>query len=301
MKNMQFINDTHQMLNQSNKLNSSVAQGYTLVELMIGLLISLLVGGVAISYLTTSSRIIANQNAEDVIQENVRFAFEIMSSTLRLAGSNVSVNPQTFEDEKNPIFKGTICAGNKDCNADNVKLTGAGTDFTETDSAAFSYISNSGTTCTGVAITTEQQVVTQFFVADLDNDNVSSLYCQAYVASLDYVTQSYAGHSAPNANPVALIDGVESFQVQYGVDMSVPTNSTVDSYFAYSNIPADKFTNIRSVKLGLLFSNAQEGSSFSNTEQSAAAVTYQILDGQATISDRILRQVATTTVFLPNS
>ena len=282
-------------------------QGFTLVELMIGLLISLGVGAVAITYLTTSSQILANQNSEDVIQENVRFAFELISSTVRLAGSNVSLNPQTNLDGEKPVYRGAICAGGSDCNSDNQVITlgniigGNVAQTTESDAAAFSYIANTGTTCTGVPITREQQVVTQFFVADLDNDGVASLYCQAYVAFQDFVTQNFTGHRAINP-AVALIDGVEALQIQYGLDVDQTSDSSVDSYVSYPNVADTQFVNIRSVKIGFLFSNAQEDASLSMTEQNNLGnVTYQIMDGSASVSGRILRQVATTTVFLPNS
>ena len=278
------------------------SHGFTLVELMIGLLISLGVGAVAITYLTTSSRILANQNSEDVIQENVRFAFEIMSSTIRLAGSNVSVNAQTFLEQNEPIFRGAICSG-ADCNTDNVVnvVNSQQTQATvQSDSIAFSFIANEGTTCTGVPITSEQQVVTQFFVADIDGDAIFSLYCQAFLASQDYVTQNFTGHAA--ANPaVALVDGVEALQIQYGIDLNVPTDSTVDSYVSYPNIAPANFDDIRSIKIGLLFSNGQADVSLGMTENIVGNITYQILDGTATVDRRVLRQVATTTVFLPNS
>lgn len=284
--------------------HKSQANGFTLVELLIGLFISLLVGGVAITFLVSSSRTISSQNAEDVIQENVRYAFEIISSTARLAGSNASLNAQTFEDEKQPLFNGAICAGNANCNTNNqtFNIGGSSTGTTETDTVAFAYIANSGTTCTGFNITSEQQVVTQFFVGDVDGDGVASLYCNAFVASQNYITQDFDGHFAPNP-AVALIDGVEALQIQYGLDLSVPKDETVDSYVTYGNA-AGNYENIRSVKIGFLFSNAQESDFLGNTElqtQQPVATTYRVMDGTATITGRVLRKVATTTVFLPNS
>ena len=64
-------------------LNSrSQQRGFTLVELLIGLGISLFVGLVAATYLVAASRTLASQSSEDLIQENARFALEIMSSLL---------------------------------------------------------------------------------------------------------------------------------------------------------------------------------------------------------------------------
>ena len=284
-------------------VKNKLIQGFTLVELMVGLLISLSVGAVAVTYLITSSRILASQNAENVIQENTRFAFEILSSSIRLAGLNTSVNAQTFLLDKPFIFTGAICAANLDCNTDNQShaLNSQPTNANiETDTVAFSYIADFGTTCTGAAITVEQQVVTQFFVADLDADDVYSLYCQSYVAFQDVVTQNFINHLAPKPS-VALIDGVEALQVQFGVDRAEPADFTVNSYVSYQHILPDDLGNIRSVKIALLFSNAQDDNSLAITENEFGSHTYYIQNGTVTTDRRVLRKVASTTVFLPNS
>lgn len=285
----------------SNKRSiNGASSGYTLVELMIGLVVGLIVGTVAITFMITSSRSLARQSAEDSVQENARFALEILASSVRLAGANSSSNPQT-EPLSQGIFRTPICGTNNDCNENNTAITAGVVDVNQTTSAsdtlALEFISTNGRTCTGQTISGDQQVVTRFYVADQDNDGVSSLYCEVFLSSLDLISQTFETYV--NTTGVALVEGVEMLQVQYGVDTD--GSGRVDRYLAYDNVAPDQFDDIKAIRLGLLVSNAQdEGSANLRTEEIANR-TYTVFDGQLTANDAVLRQVVSTTVFLPNS
>lgn len=274
-------------------------RGYTLVELLVGLFVGLLVGTVAITFLLTSSRTIATQNAEDIVQENARFALEILASSIRLAGSNTSKNAQT-QTLSQGIFRGLICSG-ADCNSNNtvfeVGAAGVNRIKSRTDRAAFEYITNTGRACTGQTITSEKQIVNVFYVADTDNDDVASLYCETFESTLDYVTQSFVNHTSLGAQP--LIDGVEMLQVQYGIDTD--NSGSTDRYMSYDNIAASEFGSIKAVRLGLVLSNIQEEVAGNKLTEETAKRTFTVLDGSLDAEDAVLRQVVSTTVFLPNS
>ncbi|GAA6139043.1 hypothetical protein NBRC116583_27900 [Arenicella sp. 4NH20-0111] len=275
--------------------------GYTLVELMIGLLISLMVGSVALTFMLSGARTLSNQGAEDTIQENARFALEILASSVRLSGSNTSKDPQTATLSQG-VFREAICA-NKDCNVNNAEhktgTAGKNAIISATDVAAFEYISNQGKTCTGTDITFEQQVVQVYYIADPEDDGVSSLYCAAYLASLNYVSNTFTGHVA-SGNAVPLIDGVEMLQVQYGLDSD--SDGLIDGYVSYANLdPAPaKVSGLRAIKIGLVFSNTQEEVAGSQNTENKKSRTYTALDGSLTANDAVLRQSVSTTIFLPN-
>ena len=279
----------------------AIHDGYTIVELMIGLVIGLLVGTVAITFMISSSRTLATQSSEDIIQENARFALEILASSMRLAGSNSSSNPQT-QTLSQGIFRGKICDGN-DCNVNNNALTvgeaGVSRITTNTDSAAFEYIATSGKACNGSDISVESQIVSVFYVADEDGDGVTSLYCEPYQAFLDFVTQSFVNHTSLGSVP--LIDGIEMLQLQYGVDTD--SSGTIDRYMSYDNLVSTPalFDEVKAVRLGLILSNNQEEQSASKRTELVKARTYTVLDGTLTANDAMLRQAVSTTVFLPNS
>lgn len=298
------------MTSRVKSFNQFVSRGYTLVELMVGMFISLLVGAVALTYLVSSSRMLSNQNAEEVVQENARFALEMISSVARLAGSNESDNIQTVKLDY-PVNQGLVCSG-ADCNYDNQPLSLGGASI-ETDSIALNSIVSRGVTCTGfdledsLGFATEYQLVTVFYVDDPDNDGVSSLFCQAYIGQYDYINQSFSDHVAPN-NPVPLLDGVEMLQVQYGLNVDEVEDGTgaadIEAYKRYDpNWTIDGnsvgVNKIRALKIGLLIGNSQSIDGQQNTEKSEAR-TFKLLDAERDANDSVLRQSYTTTVFLPN-
>jgi type IV pilus assembly protein PilW len=266
--------------------------GFTLVELMIGMMISLFVSAVSMTYMVTSSRMLSNQNSEDLIQENARFAFELMSSNIRLAGSNVSTHPNA---EANGVFQDAECAGAV-CTVDSLDYT-IGTTSYDSDRVAFDYIIDNGTNCTGSAIIQEVKLVTVFFVADLENDGISSLYCQALEAPFDTLNLDYTTFTTFTAVPI--IDGVDSLQVQYGIDTGA--DGTIDRYASYANVLAEglDLANLRAVRIGLLVSSGQQIQSEQSTIDETSR-TYNLLDGTYTRNDGVLRRTFSTTVFLPN-
>jgi len=288
-------------LTMKKSINSS-SSGYTLVELMIGLVVGLIVGTVAVTFMITSSRSLARQSAEDSVQENARFALEILASSVRLAGANSSPNPQT-EPLSQGIFRTAICGtgGNEDCNENNTVITagvvGVNQTTSESDTLALEFISTNGRTCTGQTISGDQQVVTRFYVADEDSDGVSSLYCEVFLASLDLVSQNFDTYV--NTAGIPLVEGVEMLQVQYGVDTD--GSGRIDRYFDYDNVGADEFDDIKAIRLGLLVSNAQDEGSANLRTEIAESRTYTLFDGELMANDAVLRQVVSTTVFLPNS
>ncbi|MFT5571902.1 MAG: type IV pilus assembly protein PilW [Cryomorphaceae bacterium] len=267
--------------------------GFTLVELMIGMVISLFVSVVSMTYMVSSSRMLSNQNSEDLIQENARFAFELMSSNIRLAGSNVSTHPNA---EADGVFEDAECPGAAVCTVDSLNYTIDGTSY-NSDRVAFDYIINSGTNCTGSTIVQEVKLVTVFFVADLENDGISSLYCAALEAPFSLLSLDYSTFTSFAAVPI--IDGVDSLQIQYGIDTGA--DGSIDRYASYANVLAEglDMANLRAVRIGLLVSSGQRIQTEQNTIDETSR-TYNLLDSTYTRDDGVLRRTFSTTVFLPN-
>ncbi len=319
-------NSESEMLDKVLSTNPKRINGYSLVELLVGLTISLMVGSVAITFMLSSSRMLSTQSAEDAIQENARFALEILASSVRLAGSNTSSDLQT-QTLSQGVFRGSICGASKNeaCNNDNQSYsissgshggttadpTTGTTDTTTgtsspsgpsatTDRFAVEHITDQGLTCTGQVISSERQVVQVYYVAD--NAGVSSLYCEAYESVLDFATQNFETYTA-SGNAVPLIDGVEMLQIQYGVDIDGTADGTIDRYVTYSNLTANTawFNRIKAIKIGMILSNSQESATGNSDTETRESRTYQVLDGMLEANDAVLRQAITTTVYLPNS
>ena len=288
-------------LNTHNAMKYSITnkqKGFTLVELLVSMLIGLFILSVAVTFLITSSRTLVNQGSEDLIQENARFAFEILSSNVRLMGLNESTDPNVLIQG---TFNNTICDGNESCtqNSFDYVLNGQNID---SDSIAFDYVLDSGTTCTGNQITQETKVVTVFFVSDLDGDGIASFNCRSFESQLDPFTSNFTNFVEPpgfGASPI--IDGIDSMQVQYGVDTN--GDGSVEQYSSYGNVTVLQRPNIKAIKVGLLVNSGQAILENQATESSfvvAPQQIYQVLDGQNTFTDLVLRQVYSTTIFLPN-
>lgn len=303
-------------------LRQNKQAGFTLVELLVGLAISLLVGLIAISYLVTSSRLLTIQNNSDLIQENGRFAFEFLSDELRHAGLNETSNIDRRNSENKSLVEGittkNICnndlniepvLGTEICNTSlNYTLNGQNVN---TDRVAIDYVRDQGATCTGVDIVQEISVVSVYWVADLDGDGIPSLYCQAYTSLYSLQDQGYTNYILAG-EASALVDGIESIQIQYGIDTDDDENNDIESYSIFSAINAldaegnNNISDVRSVKIGFLISSGQAIPIEQNTEDNSGAAgavrTYTVLDQTFDFptTDRIERKTLSTTVFFPN-
>lgn len=77
-----------QSMNHLSPSNRSRQRGFTIVELMIALVLSLVVVGGAISIYLNNQESFRTNDSLAKIQENTRFAFELLARDIREAGSN---------------------------------------------------------------------------------------------------------------------------------------------------------------------------------------------------------------------
>ena len=220
--------------------------GFTLVELMVGLLLTAFIASLALTYMVSSTRSFRAQNSDSVSQENARFALEILSQNIRLAGAT---NPRNgLPTALDVIYRGSPCPNNEGsitssggtrCTVDEL-ANGSdrfGIDFVATgtfDGCNFTSITVSGTQ--------EKRFANIFWSADRP-DGGRSLYCQTYNIT----------DSQPEGAAVPLIDGVERIQAQYGVDSD--GDGVVERYVSISTLPAGDTVNVRSIRFCLLYTS----------------------------------------------
>lgn len=77
-----------QPMNHLSQSNRGRQSGFTIVELMIALVLSLVVVGGAISIYLNNQESFRTNDSLAKIQENTRFAFELLARDIREAGSN---------------------------------------------------------------------------------------------------------------------------------------------------------------------------------------------------------------------
>ena len=97
------------------------------------------------------------------------------------------------------------------------------------------------------------------------------------------------------AAPQPLIEGIEAFKVQYGIDTSVPGDGSADTYVSCAPCTLAQLTNVVSIKIHVLSRNLETSPGYTDNK------AYQL--GETTIAaagDGYKRHVFSTTIRLVN-
>lgn len=313
-------------------------RGFTLVELLVAMVLSLIIAIAAISSLLISRQGFTAVDASSQLRDNARFATDLVQrlavqagfrdvefAALPRAKSNLEVNANPPPDIFG--FNNSIADTNDPANTQSSRTdsnsVGYGSDVlilryqTATASQISTASDGSMIDCMGAA---SVGVANQ--LANADNRIVSIIDVGVVNGepSLRCTHQTGPGAFEP---PQALVRGVENLQVLYGVD-SVPTDSVTDRYLRADQLTVagnpivtnDNWRRVRSLRIGMVL-RGPVGSA-----QDTTAQTYYPL-GQAADSagalglamasnndagtvfspgaDGRLRQVVTFTVHLRNA
>ncbi|NTV09650.1 MAG: prepilin-type N-terminal cleavage/methylation domain-containing protein [Zoogloea sp.] len=230
-------------------------RGFSLVELMIAMVAGLLAVLVVVQALLANRTTSNTQNDISRIQESNRFAFDLMSTHIRLAGFHSSDTWSNF----NPA-SGTSCAasilhpicGNNDGgtnSSDELQIRFYGMDNPAATGAEGGIVDCSGTavpaTTTTGGVTTQVEVEERFRV-EMSN-NIPTLVCYVLTGST-----AIAGAPAPPAvstgTRVELLPGVERIQFLYGFDTN--NDGQVDQWLPAN--PANDMQRVLAVKVSML-------------------------------------------------
>ncbi|MEO0368456.1 MAG: PilW family protein [Pseudomonadota bacterium] len=278
-------------------------RAYTLVELLVGLFLGLFIIAMSLTYMVSSSQSFRVQTNESLIQENARFALEILTQNFRLAGLNAKENLLL---NATGVVAANICSASEAGVADGNLGTGACTKDgannntdNNSDRIAIDYIidafgepSFTATGCNGqdivVATNAARHIVSEFWTADIDGDGIRSLYCQSF----DFEASAAIGTAMP------LVDGVDRMQIQYGVDAD--DNGIIERYQSFTNLGAANIDTVKTIRIAMLMNSglAAATAEIDGTDTRS----YTLLDAAATsFSDGRFRQVFSTTVMMPNA
>lgn len=239
--------------------------GFTLVEMLVAVAIGLfLMLGISQVFLASgaTNRL---QTAISLTQENGRFAIDMLSREINLAGFRTGAVPVQAFFSTNPA----VCAVppnnfTQDCD-------GMG------DSIAVQY--QSATDCLGQA--TGGTALNVYYVDDTDGDGRPSLMCR--------------GNGGGNAE--ALVDGIEAMQILYGEHIdgvgTDTTEPTADVYRSAANVA--NWDNVVSVRLAVLAHSIDSVGSLDDD-------TYFLLDGAQVgpFNDTLRRQLYRGTAIRRN-
>ncbi len=269
-------------------------KGMTIIELMVAMALGLILTGVIITMFSSARASYQLQDGLTRIQEDGRVAISLIAEEVRKAGFRKPV----WNDPLNgysPITDGSV----------NGASNG-------NDTLQFMYMSD--TDCTGTVNTNIDPETTEP-VADYKrmtfavDGNATLVWSCAFGSNPDSLTVQSANQ------PV--IDGVESFQVLYGVDTDFPPDFSINAWTTADNIEPKASVCMQSqylcetggllndmlngvpvaIKLALLIASPEPA------ETETISQTFDVLDVPVTVSsdsNQLMRKVYTTTVTLRN-
>lgn len=192
--------------------------GFTLIELLISMVVGLVVIGAIITLYAGSSESTRFQSSIQRMEENGRFAIDILSRNLRMAGYD---NPLSVFEVEQPLLQGTATASGALIALPNLK-TGA-------DTLGFRF--EGGTKirdCLGSPVA-EGSYVTNLYGISEDN----SLVC---------------GTTPTNGMP--LVEGIEDMQLRYGLDLN--NDGITNRYVEAGNV--SDWNQVVAIKIAVLVS-----------------------------------------------
>ena len=246
--------------------------GFTLVEVMVAITISMfLIGGLVQIYSSSKKSSLLQQSLAS-FQESQRFALDLLSRDLRMAGFFNQNKPTNIK----PVPKFLV-------GDDNSKDGGGNT----SDSITIKY--EADTDCLGHNIEDGD-------VGYKGSPNGDNMVINTY--SILNETLYCEGNAGGGKR--ALIEGVVNMQVLYGEDLSpfkAGEARTADHYIHIeeADVNDTNFERIKTVRIALLFKT--------NTpiKTKAESVSYKLLDApDITVNDKYRREVVVTTIALRN-
>jgi len=337
-------------------VNFKRSKGLSLVELMVALALSLIIGAAVMQMFLSSKTTYRVQDAMSRLQENGRFAVSLLAAESRMAGYmgcgnldeisiNVIASPPPL-DATNPL--GEIMGGANNVSSANAWGASAGTDVLiirkasslglqltgnmAVDNANIQLQDNTLGLIAGDTLFIADCVSADIFratsvsatggkttVAHANNLNTNNRLSKAYgtdaeVMAFEEVTffvrdtarlsadgtpvralwmqRRFANRSDTSANPAELVDGVEDFQVEYGIRTG---NSPVASEYRTANSVTD-WSRVVSVRFRLLL-RSNDNNVVAKAGDAAQSINF---NGAAVAADGRLRQAFGSVVAIRN-
>jgi len=225
------------------------ARGFTLVELMVTVAIALfLLGGLAMLVQRTRQENL-NQQKLALLQDAQRFVTTVLTDIIQEGGHYPSATVQT-QDSALPVVGATMKAGQA---------------FYGSHSAAYPATPDT------LTVRFETQGSDGLIMCD-GSSNTAALGTNYTVETNAFTVVPPAGNvpgqllcSLNGAAPVALVNGIQSLEIFYGVNRNAPTvNYNVDTYLTADQMNAalaagGDWMNITSVRIVLTFTNPLAG------------------------------------------
>lgn len=276
--------------------------GISLLEVMISLSMGIVFTTAAMTFLISGQQSADTQDVTGRIQENARFAIDIIRENVRLAGYSETEAMSPAYVFRNP------CGTTLNAQDSSVNCSGD-TDTDQGDRLAVSFMSPDAEDCLGTDLGEDTHVANVFWVQVDNVTGISSLYCNGFDVE---AADPDNGWHTQGGQP--LVDGIDQMQVQYGIDSDISDGvDQVDQYLNADEVEAaGVWAQVKSVRVALLVGSGLPALSSSGTDNrglSVGAATYDefydsftLLDGdEFDPADRAVRRVYTATIAVNNS
>lgn len=240
-------------------------QGFTLVEVMVAITISLVMvaGILQVSQANKESNRL--QRNMSFVQQNIRSAMELLGRDIRQAGFYVDDDPA---NRILPPFSPFVVSATLD-DADAGNTTGS-------DIITLNYESD----------------VNCLNEPTFDSSNAAAVASNHFANNRWFIQNQRLMCGSNTGIPQPLVEGVENLQILYG------ENTDGDPRSANRYVRADQvgnMANVVSVRIGMRFISREA------VRQTTVTESYALLDAAAvSYSDRLLRREITTTISLRN-
>ena len=265
-------------------------KGLTLIEVMISMTMGIFFLVVAMQYLLSGQQSYQSQDTGSRIQENARFAVDLIREQVRMAGySDVS--------SIRPAFIFTDACGTTAINGVSADPCARDTGSDQGDRLAIAMLSPTLEDCLGNAVSSMTTRIANVFWVEI-NGGLSSLYCRGW----DIDAEEWLGTAQP------LVDGIDQMQVQYGVFDN--GSDTVTRYMNATAVEAlNGWDDIRSVRVSLLVNSGvdtdlamNDGRTLSNAVFDEQYSSFTLMDGTAfRPNDNRIRRIYSSTITINNA
>ena len=278
----------------SIKLKKSNA-GFTLIEMLISILLSTIILGVALTQLLGSRTLFARQEASSRIDENARYALDYLSKHARTA-AYVDQSPSSSQELPKAQFYSGNCAAITD---DTIVFNPCTSNGAGTNSDHFAVWTNPPSsqeqTCSGITLPNSSISIANLFYVESDE-----LRCRSYSVSDTTNASTYIP-----ASDTAIISGIHNMQILYGLTDRSFENSIPTRYISADTIDAitDEYSkktawsSVVSIRISLIV-----GTGINDDQDPSASSTFNIGDApEIEYTDGNLRRVFSSTVALNNA
>lgn len=261
-----------------NRLGNSIGQaGFTLVEIMVAITIGLVLLGGVVQIFVSNSQAYRVQDDLARVQENGRFAIDMIARNLRKAGFKMTAWDDDIDvfaaDTTQPapsakfassgqVVAGTVSGGSVKAGTDAITFR-----FQQSADNTLRDCVNQGNT--GGAPTVAGQIIVNTYYIDSQD----TLRCRSSHGNSDF----------------PLLDGIENMDIAYGIDSG--GDLTADKYVGEANVAAGEWDDVVSVRISLV-----SVSSADFLTDSSQTFTFN----GSSVTDKKIRRVFTGTVNLRN-